>query len=66
MLTVNNLRFAWPGNSRAVLDIPSLELADGETLFARAQNLPDGGGTWQTGDAVRAVFPASAIRVLRD
>jgi putative ABC transport system ATP-binding protein len=33
MLTVNNLRFAWPGNSRAVLDIPSLELADGETLF---------------------------------
>src|SRR5210317_423294 len=33
MLPVNNLRFAWPGNSRAVLDIPSLELADGETLF---------------------------------
>ena len=33
MLTIDRLRFAWPGASRPVLDIPSLELTDGETLF---------------------------------
>jgi putative ABC transport system ATP-binding protein len=33
MLVIRHLRFAWPGARRAVLDIPSLEVADGERLF---------------------------------
>ncbi len=33
LLTIERLRFAWPGAGRPVLDIPSLELAGGETLF---------------------------------
>ena len=43
-----------------------LRLADGERLFARVQNRPEGGDGWRAGDAVAATFPPSAVRVLRD
>jgi putative ABC transport system ATP-binding protein len=38
VLTIDRLRFAWPGAGRDVLDIPSLQLAEGETLFLRGRS----------------------------
>ncbi len=33
MLEINHLHFAWPGAAKAILGIPSLRVAEGETLF---------------------------------
>ena len=33
MLSIKRLRFCWPGAARPILDMPSLEVRDGERLF---------------------------------
>ena len=38
MLVIEQLRFAWPGSPRPVLDIPSLEVAAGERVFLRGRS----------------------------
>ena len=38
MLVIEQLRFAWPGTGRPVLDVPSLELAAGERVFLRGRS----------------------------
>lgn len=60
VLTIDSLRFAWPGEDRAVLDIGALSVAPGEKVFLHG---PSGSGKSTLLAAIGALVVPQAGRI---